>query len=113
MLASAERVVGPAEEVPTTSAEQRISRSRAALNAFVSPWFVRRRPMALSMAYNGASVGGLVFSALWVVLIGGIGGQFPLEQRLIFGTGAASASIVWFFTLGFGGPLLAPFFKRL
>jgi L-lysine exporter family protein LysE/ArgO len=47
-----------------------------------------------------------------VVLIGSIGGQFPLEQRLIFGAGAVSASILWFFTLGFGGPLLAPLFRR-
>jgi len=47
-----------------------------------------------------------------VVLIGGIGGQFPLDQRLIFGAGAISASLTWFFTLGFGGPLLAPLFKR-
>jgi len=47
-----------------------------------------------------------------VVLIGSIGGQFPLDQRLIFGAGAVSASLLWFFTLGFGGPLLAPLFKR-
>ncbi len=47
-----------------------------------------------------------------VVLIGSIGGQFPLEQRLVFGAGAVTASITWFFTLGFGGPLLAPLFKQ-
>ncbi len=47
-----------------------------------------------------------------VVLIGSIGGQFPLDQRLVFGGGAITASILWFFTLGFGGPLLAPFFRR-
>ncbi len=46
-----------------------------------------------------------------VVLIGSIGGQFPLEQRLIFGAGAVSASLLWFFTLGVGGPFLAPFFQ--
>lgn len=32
--------------------------SAAALNAIVSPWFVRKRPAALGMAYNGGSVGG-------------------------------------------------------
>ena len=32
-----------------------------AINMMVSPWFEKRRPAALSMAYNGASVGG-VFS---------------------------------------------------
>lgn len=47
-----------------------------------------------------------------VVLIGSIGGQFPLEQRLFFGAGAVSASLVWFFALGFGGPLLEPLFRR-
>ncbi|WP_424811677.1 MFS transporter [Roseococcus sp. YIM B11640] len=41
----------------------------AAINAMVSPWFIRRRPAALSLAYNGASVGGIVFSPLWVALI--------------------------------------------
>lgn len=42
----------------------------AAVNALIAPWFVRRRPAALGMAYNGASVGGIVFSPLWVFLIG-------------------------------------------
>lgn len=41
----------------------------AAINAMVAPWFVRLRPRALSSAYNGASVGGIVFSPLWVLLI--------------------------------------------
>ena len=45
----------------------------AAVNAILAPWFVRRRPAALAMAYNGASVGGIVFSPLWVVLIGSVG----------------------------------------
>ncbi|MBV7482667.1 MFS transporter [Bordetella sp. BOR01] len=43
--------------------------SGAALNAMVSPWFERRRPVALGMAFNGASLGGVVFSPLWVALI--------------------------------------------
>src|SRR5690348_1271184 len=30
----------------------------AAVNAIVSPWFVRGRPAALAMAYNGATIGG-------------------------------------------------------
>lgn len=47
-----------------------------------------------------------------LVLIGSIGGRFPLDQRLVFGAGAVSASILWFFTLGVGGPLLAPLFRR-
>jgi hypothetical protein len=42
----------------------------AAINAIVAPWFVRTRPAALGMAYNGASIGGVVFSPLWAVAIG-------------------------------------------
>jgi MFS family permease len=53
----------------------------AAINAIVSPWFVRARPAALSMAYNGASIGGVVFSPLWVVAIGFFG--FPLAAAAI------------------------------
>ena len=45
----------------------------AAVNAIVSPWFVRGRAAALSMAYNGASIGGVVFSPLWVTAIGLVG----------------------------------------
>jgi hypothetical protein len=47
--------------------------SAAALNAIVSPWFVRRRPSALGMAYNGGSIGGVIFSPLWVAAIAGLG----------------------------------------
>lgn len=47
--------------------------SAAALNAIVSPWFVRARPAALAMAYNGGSVGGVMFSPLWVSAIGTLG----------------------------------------
>ena len=41
----------------------------AAVNAIIAPWFVAKRPMALGMAYNGASLGGVLFSPLWVWLI--------------------------------------------
>ncbi len=59
----------------------------AALNAIVSPWFTRQRPAALSMAYNGASIGGVVFSPLWVVAISQFG--FPLAAVTIGGVMAA------------------------
>jgi hypothetical protein len=55
--------------------------SAAAINAIVSPWFVRSRPAALGMAYNGASIGGVVFSPLWVVAVGWLG--FPLAAAAI------------------------------
>jgi hypothetical protein len=47
--------------------------SATAVNAIVSPWFVRNRPAALGMAYNGASIGGVIFSPLWVAAIGAAG----------------------------------------
>jgi len=47
--------------------------SAAALNAVVSPWFVRKRPAALGMAYNGGSIGGVIFSPLWVAAIAALG----------------------------------------
>ncbi len=45
----------------------------AGINAMVSPWFAQKRPAALAMAYNGASIGGVVFSPLWVALIAAYG----------------------------------------
>lgn len=55
--------------------------SAAALNAIVSPWFMRARPAALAMAYNGGSVGGVVFSPLWVAAIAALG--FPMAAGAI------------------------------
>jgi MFS family permease len=45
----------------------------AAVNAVIAPWFVKARPAALASAYNGASIGGVVFSPLWVAGIGLLG----------------------------------------
>jgi Major Facilitator Superfamily len=64
--------------------------SAAAINAIVSPWFVEARPAALSMAYNGGSVGGVVFSPLWVAAIGALG--FPAAAVAI---GAVAVLIIW------------------
>jgi MFS family permease len=41
----------------------------AGINAMLLPWFAHKRPVALAMAYNGASIGGVIFSPLWVALI--------------------------------------------
>ncbi|SFY30927.1 Major Facilitator Superfamily protein [Paracoccus pantotrophus] len=45
----------------------------AAVNALIAPWFILRRPAALGMAHNGASLGGVIFSPRWIALIAGIG----------------------------------------
>jgi len=47
--------------------------SGAALNAIVAPWFEANRPKAISTAFNGASIGGLLFTPLWTALIAGVG----------------------------------------
>ena len=62
----------------------------AAVNAIIAPWFARTRPAALAMAYNGASIGGVIFSPLWVMAIGGL--RFPVAAMLI---GGVTVLVVW------------------
>lgn len=45
-----------------------------------------------------------------VVLVGSISAQYP--DRLAFGLGAVTASLTFFFALGYGARLLAPLFAR-
>ncbi|HTF01366.1 MAG TPA: MFS transporter, partial [Bradyrhizobium sp.] len=58
-----------------------VAMGAAAINAILAPWFIRRRPAALAMAYNGASIGGVVFSPLWVAAIGTWG--FPAAAAVV------------------------------
>lgn len=51
------------------------------VNAIVAAWFVAKRPLALGVAFNGGSVGGVIFSPLWVVLINRIG--FPAASIVV------------------------------
>lgn len=46
-----------------------VTMGAVSVNAAIAPWYARGRPMALAKAYNGASIGGVVFSPLWVLLI--------------------------------------------
>ncbi|NIJ34110.1 MFS transporter [Sphingomonas oligoaromativorans] len=61
-----------------------------AVNAIVSPWFAAKRPQALGIAFNGGSVGGVIFSPFWVALINRIG----------FASAAVVVSIVMLATVG-------------
>src|SRR4051812_34331919 len=70
-----------------------------AVNAVISPWFVRTRPAALGTAYNGASFAGLIFSPLWVFAIAAMG--FPAAAAVV---GLAAIITVWV--------LAAKFFAR-
>jgi hypothetical protein len=50
-----------------------VTMGAVAVNAAIAPWYERTRPIALAKAYNGASIGGVVFSPLWVSLIAALG----------------------------------------
>jgi MFS family permease len=62
----------------------------AAVNAIVSPWFARDRPAALAAAYNGANLGGIIFSPLWAAAIGVLG--FPIAAAAI---GLVMVLVMW------------------
>lgn len=47
-----------------------------------------------------------------VVLLGSIGGRHAWPDRVQFGLGAMTASLLWFFGLALGAHLLAPWFAR-
>ena len=47
-----------------------------------------------------------------VILVGGVGAQYPIDERYIFGLGAIFSSFLWFFSLAFGGSKLAPIFEN-
>lgn len=47
-----------------------------------------------------------------VVMLGSMSGQHPGPGRYLFGLGAMTASLAWFASLGLGGRVLAPLFRR-
>jgi MFS family permease len=59
------------------------SMSGAAINIIVAPWFDRRRGLAVSLAFNGASAGGVVMAPLLIFLIDRFG--FATALRLAGG----------------------------
>ncbi len=64
--------------------------SSAAINAMLLPWFKRRRGFAISLALNGASLGGAIFIPLWLVLVELIG--FAAAAAAI---GSAAVFVLW------------------
>jgi len=68
---------------------------------------------------KGAIIATLAFTLLnphfyldTVVLMGGISSQFHYQERIFFGVGAMTASVLWFFGLSFGSRLLSKAFKQ-
>jgi MFS family permease len=47
--------------------------SGAAINIILAPWFQRRRGLAISLAFNGATLGGVLIAPALILLIEGIG----------------------------------------
>ncbi len=47
-----------------------------------------------------------------VLLLGSLSARYPGELRVAYGVGAVLASFTWFFALGYGARLLAPFFAK-
>lgn len=47
-----------------------------------------------------------------VVLLGSLSSAYEGQARVAYGLGAAAASFVWFFALGYGARLLQPLFAR-
>lgn len=64
--------------------------SGAAINAIVARWFDRDRPRAINLAFNGASVGGVVFAPVWIFLIAAVGFKFA---ALLVGLGAVAVLV--------------------
>ncbi len=47
-----------------------------------------------------------------IVLVGGLSAKLSQAERYLFGAGATTASIVWFFSLSLGAGFLAPLFRK-
>jgi hypothetical protein len=58
-----------------------VAMGAVAVNAIVARWYAAGRPAALARAYNGASLGGVIFSPLWVALIHEWG--FPITAAVV------------------------------
>ena len=72
-----------------------VAMGAVAINAVIARWYERSRPIALAKAYNGASIGGVVFSPLWVALIASAG--FLSATALVgIATVVVAAALAWF-----------------
>ena len=53
--------------------------SGAAINIILAPWFQRRRGLVVSIAFNGATLGGVIIAPALILLIGAVGFTPALE----------------------------------
>lgn len=74
-----------------------------------------RPPLSLAGALGGTAAFTLLNPHVYldtVLLMGSVGASQPADGRPYFVVGAASASFIWFASLGYGAQLLAPLFAR-
>jgi MFS family permease len=79
--------------------------SGAAINIIIAPWFDRRRGLAVSLALNGASAGGVVIAPLLVFLIGRV--DFAAALFCVAALMLATVLPAAAFVLGPGVPMKA------
>jgi L-lysine exporter family protein LysE/ArgO len=90
-----------------------------AMRRALAPSVLRVDGRATGLSLRGALAATLGFTFLnphvyldTVVLLGAIGAQQPAMERPAFVAGALLASLSWFFGLGYGARLLAPWFAK-
>jgi MFS family permease len=59
------------------------SMSGAAINIILAPWFERRRGLAVSIAFNGATLGGVCIAPALIPLIGAVGFTLALALAAV------------------------------
>jgi predicted MFS family arabinose efflux permease len=74
--------------------------SGAALNIIVAPWFERRRGLAISLAFNGAAVGGVLLVPALVFLIGRIGFRAAVLALVAVMVGVLTPLVLWLLVRG-------------
>jgi predicted MFS family arabinose efflux permease len=74
--------------------------SGAALNVIVAPWFERRRGLAISIAFNGAAVGGVLLVPALVFLIGRIGFRPAVLSLVALMVAVLTPLVLWLLARG-------------
>jgi len=74
--------------------------SGAALNLIVAPWFERRRGLAISIAFNGAAVGGVVLVPALVSLTGRIGFRAAVLALVALMVTVLTPFVLWLLARG-------------
>jgi MFS family permease len=82
--------------------------SGAALNVIVAPWFERRRGLAISIAFNGAAVGGVVVAPTLAFLTARIGFRAAVLSLVIAMVAVLTPLVLWLLDRGPEARGLAP-----